>query len=217
MKKILSLDSPLIQFMEHVADFIVLNLITAVCCVPFITVGAAITAHYKIMQDLTLDEEEPVLRAYFRAFAANFKQATVLWLIVAFFLAFFAVDVFVIHVYFDEGWAHMTYLLLAVLGTVGVGVVCYAVPLIARYQNTLKEHLRNSFILAVGNLPRTLLLVFLAAIPLLLALVSIELFLNTAIIWFVFGISVILFLQALVLRPVIEQLEKSDAQDTQEA
>ena len=215
MKRIFSLDSPFICFMENVADFFILNLLTVLCSIPLVTVGAALTAHYKVMQDKLLDWDQPILKAYFRAFAENFLQATAFWLMTAAVIALFVVDVFVIHVYFDEGWAHMTYMLLAVLGFVAFGIACYAFPLIARYENTMKEHFRNSFILALGNLPRTLLLVLLAAVPVLVAIVSIELFLNTVIIWFVFGISVILFLQTLVLKPIILRLEQKDTDDDQ--
>ncbi len=210
MRKLFNLDSPFIRFMEHVADFFILNLLTLVCCLPLVTIGAALTAHCKIMQNLVLDEEQTIVKAYFCAFGQNFKQATVVWLIAAILIAMYVVDYFVIRIYFDEAWAHLTYWILGVLGVVAWGIMCYAFPLIARYENTLKEHLRNSFILALAQLPRTLLLVLLAAIPLILAVVSIELFFNTVMIWFTFGISIILFLQALVLKPVLLRLEQTN-------
>lgn len=210
MKKLLSLDSPIVQFMEHVADFFILNLLTVLCCIPVITVGAALTAHIKIMQNLVLGEEQPVVKAYFRAFKENFKQATVVWLFTALLIAFYAADIFVIYVYFGDGWANLTYIVLGILGFVALGVVCYTFALIARYENTVKEHLRNGFILTMAYLPRTLLLVLLAAIPLLMAIISIELFLNTLMIWLTFGISLILFLQALVCKPVILSLDPQE-------
>lgn len=215
MKKFFSLDSPFICFMENVADFFILNLLTVVCSIPLVTIGAALTAHHRVMQDKVLDWDQPIMKTYFRAFAENFVQATVFWLMTAVVIALFAVDIFVIHVYFDEGWAQMTYMLLAVLGFIAFGIACYAFPLIARYENTMKEHFRNSFILALGNLPRTLLLVLLAGIPVFVAVVSIELFFNTVFIWLVFGISVILFLQTLVLKPIILRLEQKDTDDGQ--
>ena len=210
MKNILSLDSPIVRFMEHVADFFILNILTVICCIPLITAGAAFTAHFRMMQNLVLDEEQQIVKAYFHTFKENFKQATVVWLVTMLLIAVYAVDIFVIYVYFDEAWAQITYFILAVLGVVTFGVVIYATALIARYENTLKEHLRNSFILAIANLPRTVLLIVLAAVPLLLAIVSIELFMNTMIIWFTFGISVILFSQALVLKPIILRLEQTN-------
>lgn len=216
MKKLLSLDSPIVQFMEHVADFFILNLLTVLCCIPVITVGAALTAHVKIMQNLTLGEEQPVVKAYFRAFKDNFKQATAVWLLAALLIAFYAVDIFVIYVYFDEGWAQMTYAFLAILGFVALGVLCNAFALIARYENTVKEHLRNGFILTFAYLPRTLLVVLLAALPLLMAIISIELFLNTLMIWLTFGISLVLFLQALIYKPILLNLDPKEEQMQEE-
>lgn len=213
MKNLLSIDSPIIHFLEHIADFFLLNLLTVLCCIPLITVGAALTAHSKIMQNIVMKEEQPVGKAYFRAFCQNFKQATVFWLAAMVLIVLYVMDYFVIRIYFDESLAQITSWILGILGAMALGILCYAFALIARYENTFKEHLRNSFVLAVGDLPRTLLLVLLAALPLILAIVSLELFFTTVIIWFTFGISVILFLQALVLRPVFLRLEQTDEEE----
>lgn len=215
MKKLLSLDSPIVQFMEHVADFFLLNLLTVLCCVPLITAGAALTAHIKVMQNLVMDEDQPVMKAYFQSFVGNFKQATVFWMAALLMIVLCAADVLLIRYYFHEAWVEIIDWVLLVLGTMALGVLCYAFPLIARYENTLKEHLRNSIVLAVGNLPRTLLLVILAALPVIMAALSLELFFNTVFIWFIIGVSITLFLQALILRPVFRRLEPED--DEQEA
>ena len=215
MKKLFGLDSPIVQFMEHVADFFILNLLTLLCCIPLITVGAALTAHSKVMQNIVMDEEQPVMKAYFQAFIGNFKQATVFWLAALVMIVLCAVDVLLIRVYFHEGWVEIVDWVLVILGIMALGVLCYAFPMIARYENSLKEHLRNSVVLAIGALPRTLLLVLLAAFPVILAVMSLELFFNTLFIWFTCGISIVLFLQALILRPVFRRLEPED--DEQES
>ena len=210
MNKLLGIDSPFIRFMEHVADFFILNLLTVLCCIPLLTVGAALVAHSKIMQNLVMNEEQPVGKAYFRAFCQNFKQATVFWLAALVLIVLYVVDYFLIRIYFDESLALLTGWLLGILGVVALGVLCYAFPFVARYENTLKEHLRNSFVIAIGDLPRTLLLVLVAAIPLILAVISLELFFTTIILWFTFGISIVLYIQALILRPVFLRLEQSE-------
>lgn len=210
MKKLLSLDSPIIHFMEHVADFFILNALTIFCSIPLITVGAALAAHCKVMQNLVLNEEQPVVKAYFRAFKDNFKQATAVWLFTALFIVLFAVDYFAVYIYLGKDWAQLICALLGILGAVALGVVCYALALMARYENTIKEHLRNGFVLAIGNLPRTVLLVLLTCLPLILALISIELLFYSMLLWFTFGISLIIYIQALVLKPVILSLDPED-------
>lgn len=209
MGKLLSLDNPFFQAMERVADFFILNILTIVCSIPLITAGAAFAAHYKVMQNLVMDSEQPIGKSYFRAFAQSFKQATALWLMTVLAAALIVVDVILTYLYLD-GLAVTIYVLLGVIGVVAFGTAGYAFALIARYENSLKEHLRNSLILAVGNLPRTLLMLLVYAIPLLMALLSLPLFLNTLIIWATFGISIILYLQARIIKPVFLMLEKTE-------
>ena len=211
MKNLLSLDSPLIHFMEHIADFFILNILTVLCCIPLVTVGAALTAHSKIMQNLVLDEEQPVVKAYFRAFTQNFKQATVFWLAALLLIILYVVDIFAVYLYFSEGWAQRTYVFMGVLGVVVIGVLCHAFSLIARYENTVREHLRNSLVLTLAYLPKTLLLVLLAATPLVLGIISLELLFYSMIIWFTFGISIVLYLQALILKPILLNLDQMNA------
>lgn len=212
MKKLISLDSPLIRFLEHIADLFILNLLTAFCSIPIITIGAAITAHYKMMQNIVFDEEQQVIKAYFKAFSQNFKQSTVVWLMTILLIGIFVTDLLAIYVYFDSAWASALYFVLIVLGIVVFGDVFFTFALIARYNNTLKEHMRNSFVLTVGNLPRALFLVALASVPILLAIISLALFLNTMIVWFFFGLSVIFYLQTLIIKPVFLRLEQKDTE-----
>jgi len=212
MGKLFSLDSPFFRAMERVADFFILNILTILCSLPFFTAGAALTAHHKVMQNLVMDEEQPICKTYFRAFAGNFKQATALWLMTAVWIAFVVVDVILIYLYLD-GLQLLLYALLAVIGVVVFGTACYAFALIARYENPLKTHLRNSLILAVGNLPKTVLMLLVYGIPLILAVFSLPLFLNTLIIWATFGFSIIIFLQARIIKSVFMMLEHTDTDD----
>ena len=49
--KFLDIDSPFMQVMGKVADLMILNLLTIVCCIPIITAGAAFTAmHYQVLK-----------------------------------------------------------------------------------------------------------------------------------------------------------------------
>lgn len=212
MGKIFSLDNPFFRFMERVADFFILNILTILCSIPVFTVGAALTAHHKVMQNMVMDFEQPVLKSYFQAFAANFKQATVLWLATALTVALLAADVFLIYVYL-EGLAPVLYVLLAVVGVLAFGTAGYAFAMIARYENSLKKHLCNSFILALGNLPGTLLMLLLWFLPLLLALLSLSLFLDTLVIWAFFGISLIVYAHTRIMRPVFLMLEQTNRDD----
>lgn len=80
--------------------------------------------------------------------------------------------------------------------------------LLARYENTLKEHYRNSLILLIGNLPRSLLLVGINTLVFWLPYFSVELFLRSFIAWLMIGFSLVCYGDMIVLRPIFQQLEK---------
>ncbi len=212
MGKLFDLDNPFFQIMERVADFFILNILTVLCSIPLLTVGAALTAHHKVMQNLVMDFEQPVCKSYFGAFAGNFKQATLLWLITAVVIALIAADAFLIYLYLD-GLALMLYVLLGVVSVIALGAACYGFALIARYENTLKQHLRNSIVLAVGNLPRTVLMLLLCAIVPVLVLLSLDLSFNLLLILGTFGISLIVYAHTLILKPVFRMLEQANEED----
>lgn len=207
MGKIFNLDSPFFQLMERIADFFILNVLTVICSIPLITIGAAISAHHKVMQSFVMDTGEPVMKTYFRAFAGNFKQATALWLLTAALLALIATDIWFIYMYLD-GLAKMLYILLAVFGTLALGTACYGFALIPRYENRFKDHLRNSFILAIGNLPKTLLMIAICAFAPIVVILALELSFNLLLILATIGISLIVYFHTLLLKPVFLMLEQ---------
>ena len=96
MNKLFSFDSPIFQFLEKVANLFIVNALFTLCSIPVITAGAALTAAFKVMQNLTMDNEQPIAKSFFKAFTSNFKQATLLWLIVLGVAAFLAFDLLVV-------------------------------------------------------------------------------------------------------------------------
>lgn len=80
--KLLSYDSPPVQFLARVGDILLLNLLFLLCCCPVITVAAAQAGLFtalKVMQDK--EDESSCFKAFFRGFAAGFWKITGLWCI----------------------------------------------------------------------------------------------------------------------------------------
>ena len=46
--KLFNLDSPVMVFLSKVANLMILNVLTIICCIPIFTAGAAITALYYV-------------------------------------------------------------------------------------------------------------------------------------------------------------------------
>ena len=83
MGKLFNPDSPIMQGLIKISDMVVLNFLCILCCIPIITIGAAVTALYDAMGRMMRDEGG-IYKAYFKALKSNFKQATAQWLILLF-------------------------------------------------------------------------------------------------------------------------------------
>ena len=81
MGKIFHPDSPVIQLLNKVADLLVMNLLTILFSIPFVTAGAAITALYDAMWKM-VEGEDHVYRSYFYTFKSNMKKSTMIWVLI---------------------------------------------------------------------------------------------------------------------------------------
>lgn len=208
MKNLFNLDNPLIQFLSRVFDLMILNALFILCSLPVVTLGASLSALHRVVQDIVYDQDNRLVKSFFRAFAQNFKQATVAWLILVVVIASLVSDVLLVMGYFGGTVRTVMYVLIAVLTVLVACVAAYLFPLLTRYENTLRQHVYNALILALIKLPRTLLLVLMELLPLILFLTSVPVFVQTLIFWVTVGFGFMAFLQTNVLKPVFAELEK---------
>ena len=78
MNRFFNMDNKFFVFMGRVADLILLNILCILCCIPIVTAGASITALYYVTLKMARDEESYIIRSFFRSFKQNFKQATII-------------------------------------------------------------------------------------------------------------------------------------------
>lgn len=209
MKSLFNLDNPFMQILSRIADMMFINILTILCSLPVITIGAAFTANHKVMQNIVMEEEKPLFRSYFHSFRINFKQATIVWLFLLLFMSSVVCSLILITAHFEGTFATILYLCIGILALLVVGVCSYLFPLIARYDNTLREHLHNATLLVIMKMHKTLLLLVLNGVPLILFLISTRLFLDSLIIWVLVGFSLMIYLCNYFLKPVFVGLENS--------
>ena len=75
MHNLFNYENPFIQFLVRVGDLMILNLLFILCSLPAVTLGASLTALHRVTQNMLFEQEEPLLKAFFRAFRQNFKQS----------------------------------------------------------------------------------------------------------------------------------------------
>ena len=208
MKNIFNLESPLMQMLTRAGDMILLNVLFLLCCLPVITAGASIAAMHKMMQDLIYETDSGTFKGFFRAFKANFKQATIVWIVMLLVILSLGCDALLIVTFFSGSESvKWMLILLAVLAVLVCCVAAYMIPLLVRYQNTLREHLTNAAVLSIIKLPRTIGLVLLNLMPLILLSLSLNAFIQTLIFWVVIGFSFTTYMEVTLLKPVFAELE----------
>ena len=210
MHNLFHYENPFIQFLVRVGDLMILNLLFILCSLPVVTLGASLTALHRVTQNMLFEQEEPLIKAFFRAFRQNFKQSTLVWLVELVVIVSLVCDVLLVMAYFDGGLAKAMYILVAVLAILVAGVFSYLMPLIARYENGMRQQVNNAVVLAIIKLPKTIILVLMNLLPVILLLISVPVFVQTLIFWVIIGFAFVSFLTSSILKPVFQELEKGN-------
>ncbi len=180
MKEQFNLNSPWVQRFAMLTNLVMLNILWLVCCIPVFTAGAATSALYHTIFQYHSKEDDAVLRPFFRAFKANFKQATLLLLPL---LAVLILLVFDMVYLVSHGTGIAALFLLIVLSLLVMGMMVHLFPLIARFNMDAKALLRTAFSLVMLHLPATLTVVALTLLPIFLLLFQPSLFLRLGVAW----------------------------------
>lgn len=212
MKNFFSLDNPLIQLLSRACDLIIINLLFIISCIPVFTVGAAICGMTKVCQAIVTGDERGTWHLYITGFKNSFKQATAVWFGVLVVVASLVCYWLLITSFCRGVLATVLLIVMAVLAIIALSLVVYLFPLIARYENTLREHLRNASILAITRLLLTPILIIFTAVPFILPFISLQAFLQTLIFWVVIGFGFLCYMANLMLKPIYNILESPSMQ-----
>ena len=169
MGKLFDLDSPVMTFLSKMADLIILNFVTIIFCLPVITIGASVTAMHYVALKMVRNEECYIVRAFWKSFKENFKQATLMWLMMAAFIVIYILDFCVLR-FSTVAMPEWLRVLLLAVGFVAVFATKHAFPLLAKFENTIGRTFKNSLLVGVMILPKTVLMMVMSVVPLAVAI-----------------------------------------------
>ena len=171
MGKIFDMDSPVMRVLNRVGDLLILNVLMIVCCIPVITAGAAFTAMHYVLLKIVRGEEGYLIRGFFKSFRSNFRQATLIWLLMLLVVAVYVGDIWIFN-YSGLVFPKPLIIAVAAVAFVLLMIAVYVFPLRARFENSVKNTLKNAMLLAFANLPRTILMMACYILPLVLGYFS---------------------------------------------
>lgn len=162
--KIFDLDSPLMRVLTKVADLMILNILTMLCCLPIFTAGAAFTALHYVCLKMVRNEDGYIARSYFKAFKENFKQATVIWLLLLVVIGILAGDYYIILKTEMEFPSWLKFIIGAVVAFVVLGAN-FVFAAQAKFANTIKQTIKNALAMGVLQFPKAIVMTVLYVIP----------------------------------------------------
>lgn len=155
MSEIFTTDNMVIRILNRIGDILILHFLWLLCSLPIVTIGASTTALYYTAMKAVKYEDGYVARRFFKSFKENFKQSTIIWLIMLFagFLCGWYLS------YSIETHKSMLTMFSTILTCVYVFILIYVFPLQSKFDNKITVTIRNAFLLSVKNFPWTLLMI----------------------------------------------------------
>lgn len=202
-----SADNKLIQFIDKYVDFMQLQLMTLICCLPLLTVGPAYTAKYYTSMKLARGEAPNVIKSFLKSFKENFRQGVVLELAAVPAVLIIAVDWYLI------GSTHLgtlTYVLLSVMIAVTFvvsTVYAFAFPLLARYNAGTGMILKSALTVGMGKLWVSVLFLLFTVV---LVAACIEWIVYGVFVWLIGG-AALCWIRSLLLVKVMDDIEKKES------
>ncbi|RKM54691.1 DUF624 domain-containing protein [Butyrivibrio sp. X503] len=125
--------------------------------------GPACTAMHYVLLKMVRDEDSYITKSYFKSFKENFKQGLILQVIKFFVGGMLVLDFFILR-------ARGGVLCYVVLGMAVILYVAslYVFPILSRFENKTRTTIKNSFLMAIIALPRSVAMTVISLMPALL-------------------------------------------------
>lgn len=161
-----SYDSKFGRFFLKLSYACCLNFLWFICSLPIFTIGASTTALYYTSFKIAKDEGSFITTMFFRSFRQNFKQATLIWMIMLVTGLIIGADAILLYQLHrtTTGTAAIVWTLL--LAVIFACMILYAIvlahifPLLSIASNTTASMFKNAFLIGTHYLFVTILVFF---------------------------------------------------------
>lgn len=157
MGGIFNIDGKVYQLLDKLADCLIVSLLWLLSSLPIFTIGAATTALYYSVNQIICQNKGTLWKTFWTAFKENFKQATILWIIFLLILAFLLLDMYISFIM--SGLVSTLKWILLLLFLLILFVIMWAhywFSYISHISDPIKVVLKNTLIMCILHLPKSL-------------------------------------------------------------
>ncbi len=213
MNKLFNVESKFVQFLAMLGNLVILNLLWLITSLPIITIGASTTAMYSVAFKYADNTDDAVIKPFFKAFASNFKQSTLIWIPMCLLTVLLFIDGYYLISHGNSSSTPLLWIPFFVLLVVLLVANAHIFPQIARFEVNTRTALHNTLLMSLLHLFQTVGIIGLNLLPWVLMLVIPEIFALTGIFWFMFGASAIAYFNAKVLLKMYKKHEPEPEED----
>ena len=182
MEKIFDPVGKMMELLWRPIHIMFLNLIWVLFSLPIVTIGASTTALYSVLIKMRNGREGKLFRDFWDAFRGNFRQATIIWLLIVLAAFVFTTDIVY---FFNMGGFLGTF---SAMIFVGLDVILllmslYVFPMQAVFDNSIATTMKSASLLLSRHLGWSVVLLALAILAAIAVIVYWPL-----IWWFIFGL-----------------------------
>lgn len=194
------------QFLNNMADLIILNIVFLISCIPLITIGASISALHYVCLKMVRGESPYVWAGFLKGFTSSFKQGTIIWLAFAAIAAFIGID----HRILNSESSALFSVMKVSLGVVTALLSCifiYIFPIISHFKCTTRQAVKNALFMTIGHLPYTILLAAMYSLIIFLCTLNEKLLAMILMISVICGFSVVAFTACIIFDRIFRKYE----------
>ena len=189
------------RFMTKLGIIIAANIMFVLLSIPFFTIGAGFSALYYVMfRTLRGDGVVNPFKEFWAGLKANFKQATISWIIFVLLIAFLLTDIRICKA--AGGALDLVKIGVYALGAAAVIIYLYLIPVMTAFRDTLPHLIRNAVYFLIKKPWKTVVILFFDIFPFVLTYSDLQSLPLYAFLWVLCGFGLQAMLGATLLLPV---------------
>ncbi len=157
MGGLFSMDGVVYKVSSLIWDLFLLNLLWVVFSIPIVTMGASTTALFYVCGKRVNGNEGYIFSDFLKSFKMNFKQSTIIWLLLIFVLALLGLD-YVVVGYMGEKMANLRVIFIILIAEVLI-ISLYLFPILSKFYIKTMNVVKYAFFMANRHFLTTILCV----------------------------------------------------------
>lgn len=208
-------NTKLFAVLDVFGNIFFLNILFFITSLPIVTIGASLTAMYSVSLRMVRKEEGHIASSYFDAFKANFKKATISWIIVL-IIAFLILVEYLFGIN-AEGPLATFYAILAIIEVLLLSMImAFLFPMISRYENKISNYFFNSLLLSISNLGSYIKIFLLWFVPALICIQSVIVRYSIWYLWMLLLFALLAYCSSFSINKVFNRIDEASGKAKEE-